>query len=262
MSSPLLQALDQHVAAATKQNLTADRAPALAPPLIAAESPLLELLINDLRATVPRELQTQLCRASSLSAALDWLAASALYRWVEAKPITARAYLNQLGHDPRRAGLALATGIAAQMEPPPQTPHWRRLDRVGLVLQLTIATLILAGRGTLFWLLAVLCGSGIDPRVTSFVSIMMGQQLLATTSSVSGAMLAGCTAIIWLALEAVLGPIVMERSRQLPARGDGLAPPVSWRQDTFYVVWWIQSGGVLVSVTVAMLARIAWACSR
>src|SRR5205807_1719415 len=46
---------------------------------------------------------------------------------------------------------------------------------------------------------------------------------------------------LWLTLEVAVAPRLMEFVRQLPARAQGLPPPLSWRADSFYVAWQFQA---------------------
>jgi hypothetical protein len=53
---------------------------------------------------------------------------------------------------------------------------------------------------------------------------------------------------LWFGLEAVLAPRIMEMMRQLPARRQGHPPPLNWRVDAFYVVWFVQAT-ILLTLT-------------
>src|SRR3954454_11122418 len=113
------------------------------PPAVASQSPLHEVLIDEVAASLPSPLAARLKAIPTVGQAQDWIAAGAVYSLVANDPYLARRFLDELDSNPRQAGLALAKTYASRMEPPPRDARWHSLDRWGLLLQLVVAGLIL-----------------------------------------------------------------------------------------------------------------------
>lgn len=130
------------------------------------------MLIRDIAASLPAELATRIEAAPSVEEVHNWIAAGAVYRWVDSGPPLAHIFLAEVADSPKRAGLVLAKTLAARMEPPPRGARWHRRDHIGLVFQLAVVCAILVCRGLFFnplghyggsplfqsWLAALLCG--------------------------------------------------------------------------------------------------------
>jgi len=183
------------------------------PPRSAPQSPLHEILIKEVEASLPRELCHRLREAATLTEVNDWIAAGALFRWVARDPYLSRIFLEGILVNPRDAGMILARAIASRMEPPERNARWRRLDCIGILFQSAFALLTLFARVALM-------------SVLSFHKVAPCLQV-----GILG---------IWMALETTLAPGILEYLRQTPALRLGLPPPLSWRSDTFHVFWFLQ----------------------
>ena len=87
----------------------------VAPPAIAQLSPIHEMLVLDVAEGSPWELREAIRSAATIGELNDWIAAGAMFRWVEMEPFLKRVYLDALGGDPRQAPLAVARVMAAQI---------------------------------------------------------------------------------------------------------------------------------------------------
>jgi hypothetical protein len=216
------------------------------PRQVVAQSPLLEVLIDEIATPLPPPLAARFKAAPTAACARHWLVAGAVYASIENDPYLARRFLDELGDDPERTGLALAKAFAARLEPPPRSALWHASDRLGLVLQVAFACAALLMRG----LLLQCCVGPLDSIATrlSLLAVVHGlfradlllqasDRGLASTGLLLGAML-------WFGLEAAAFPAVMEWLRQFPARRQGLPPPLAWRIDVFYLVWFAQASAL------------------
>src|SRR6266542_887348 len=109
------------------------------PPLIAGQSPLHEVLLTELGATLPAPLAARLKTATTVGQVQDLLAAGALYEWVATDAFAAGQYLREVEQHPQQAGLALGKAIAARHEPPERDPSWHRRDYLGQAFQFAVA---------------------------------------------------------------------------------------------------------------------------
>ncbi len=116
------------------------------PPTVAAQSPLHELLICEIAATIPPALAQRLRQAKSVSPVHDWIAAGAMYNWVKADSALGQKFIEELGDRPKDAALALARTIARTLDPPPPAAEAPLLDKVGLLGEVTVAAAILCVR--------------------------------------------------------------------------------------------------------------------
>lgn len=222
------------------------------PPAVACLSPLHELLIQEVSAALPPDLRARLSAAPSVAAAQDWIAAGTIYTWLKGDAYLAQQFLGAVTANPSQAALALARAFASRMEPPPRDRPWRVRDRLGLALQLGVGCIFLVCRGLLFVLLDCFAkGTNLDFRLAAIVNGMAGGGLLQTNlASAPAAVVALGAAAVWFGLEAVLAPRIMELARQLPSRWNGRPPPLAWRTDTFYWLWWGQALAFLVWASV------------
>src|SRR5438132_838940 len=78
------------------------------PPNVIAQSPMLEVLIDEIAAPLPPPLAARVKSAPTAARARGWLIAGAVYSSVEGDPYLARRFLDELGDDPEQAGLTLA----------------------------------------------------------------------------------------------------------------------------------------------------------
>jgi hypothetical protein len=250
--------LSERADAFTDRNLAS--APAK-PPAVAAASPLHELLVRELAESLPQELRSRLEAEPSVARVMDWLAAGALFRWVQHDTPARRAFLASVMANPEQAALALARAMSARMEPPPRDAAWRAADRLGLIKQLLFAAGVLAARGSLFAGLGWI--AGLSPFVSgeSFLLSFTGLRLIIMNQPHDWLGLAVLgVAGGWLVWEAVHVPILMERLRQAPARARQLAPPRSWRLDTFTVAW-VAQALILLALLSARFGITAWAAT-
>ncbi len=243
MASTSPTSLSERVAELTQHNNTT----APLPPLpVAAQSPFHEVLMRDLAASLPAELAKRLEAATTVGDVHDWLAAGAVYRWLEEDTYLSRLFLEEVSNDPKSAGLTLAKALAARMGPVARDAQWHCYDRIGLVLQLGVASLLLVCRGLPLYILDHNSRYGFSfPPELGHAEVMRGVVGLTllprglSVVSLSNALL-GC-ATLWLVFEAVYAPRVMESVRQFPAKLQNIPPPLIERVDTFYVIWVIQT---------------------
>lgn len=219
---------------------TQDGRPAFSPPAVAGLSPLHEILILEVAAGLPDVLAARLKVAPTVGATQDWLAAGAVFHWARSDPSLERQFLRELGDNPKQAGLALARALAAR-EPPARDAAWKIRDQLGLAFQLFVAGLFLFVRGLLLTFLNPFSAVSWTCDVTMLPRGIAGVDLLTAPMTrwqcVAGFFTGG---LLWLCLEVTLAPRLMEYIRQLPAYVKTLPPPLSWRLDTFYVLWFAQ----------------------
>jgi hypothetical protein len=219
----------------TARTLAADPAK---PPAVAAASPIHEILVRELAHGLPPELREKVEAEPSLNRVMDWLAVAALYRWVQNDAVARRAFVSAASTNPTDAGLALARAISARMEPPPRGAEWHRCDGLGLFNEIFFASAVLCGRATLFSALAWFAGLWVSPSAPVLLRGLFGVGVVfgmppANFYHVANAALASG----WFLAEAFWVPRIMERIRQSPAQQRGIAPPRSWRLDTFHAIW-------------------------
>src|SRR5262245_47592948 len=101
------------------------------PPVVTAQSPLHELLIDEIAASIPQELALKLRASRTVAQAHDWIAAGAMYTWIKTNRSLAELFLHELGDRPHEASLALARTVARTLDPPPPAPRAPTLDRLG-----------------------------------------------------------------------------------------------------------------------------------
>lgn len=259
MASTSPTSLSERAEAITQRNNGADPLP---PPPVAAQSPFHEVMMGEITASLPGALKARMEAAPSVGDVCDWIAAGAVYRWIQGDPSLSRIFLHEVSTDPQRAGLALAKALAARLEPPPRDAQWHRYDYIGLALQLAVVGILLVCRSLLFSLLSPY-GTASPPEfgLAALLRGVLGLDLLSggLPGGLRPAAILGCAAL-WLGFEAIAAPRVMEHIRQLPARLKQLPPPLAWRADAFHVFWLVQATILLVCVCVrggAHLAHIA-----
>lgn len=239
-----LSSLMRQAASVTGRHIAACP-PARATPVV-GESPLHELLVQDLLASLPAELAARLRSAPGLQAAQDWIAVATLYSWVAKDPPVAQRFLNEVAANPKQAGLALATALSTRLGPPARDAVWHWWDRVGVALQLLVAGVLLLMRAALFaWLAGLALGTPLDLAPSALGRGLLGQGLPPAEGPwglLTLVVLAG--AALWLALEATAGPVLMEEFRRLPAQEHHLPPPVAWRAEAWNYAWFLQASGL------------------
>jgi hypothetical protein len=213
-----------------------------------------EVLFNEFAATLPAPLAARLRAADSPGTTIDWMFAGAVYRAVADDPFLAAQFLARIETNPREAGMAMASALASKQEPPPRDAAWHRRDRLGLTLQLGVAALVLIGRFMLFMALAALIQPPMTPITPSTVlPVMLGLDLFQAARDgglANSPWLA--LAVVWVGVEALAVPHLLEFLRQLPARLQRNPPPLSWRIDTFFVLWYMQAMIPLLIVEAAL----------
>lgn len=230
-----------------------------ASPAAATRSVLVEVLLEDLAATMPAPLAARVRAGKSPGTAVDWLAAGAVYRAVAHDRYLAGQFLKLVDDNPRAAGVALAWALASKHEPPPRDAAWHRRDRLGLVLQFLAAALVLVARLALFVKLA----SSIRPAATSLrgADILPSLYGLRLCEIGQGGGLVSMVwlpiALVWAGLEVAYSPQLLEQLRRLPARLRGQPPPLPWRADAFLVVWSAQAVLVYFIVLTALCRALA-----
>jgi hypothetical protein len=214
---------------------------------------LIDVLIAELAQALPRPLADRLAAGDCQGAIPDWLIDAAVYRSIAQDPSLARRFLLELESGPGKAGLALARAFAWTMEPPPRDAGWFRRDLLGMILQLGLAAAVLVTRCVLFLVMAALLGAETGWSLDSLPRGLLGLDLLA--SAREGGLFACAMldlAVLWLGVEAVGVPRLLESMRQRPARRSGLPPPLAWRTDTFYVLWFLQAASLQVIFGIAL----------
>jgi hypothetical protein len=247
---------------ALRAGQTAGSPPDRLPPP-AARSVLVEVLLAEFGATLPEPFAARVRTADSPGTAIDWMFAAAVYRAVADDPFLAKQFLARVDSDPRAVGIAMATALASKQEPPRRDAAWHHVDWAGLFLQLSAAAIILVAR----WLLLIPLASLVRPSVmTASLTSNMGEwfgpgRLTGLRASEVTVSILLTMAAVWLCLEAVVVPRLLEWLRQLPARRRGFPPPLAWRTDTFYVLRYVQAMAVLLVVEAALfitLGRMAF----
>jgi hypothetical protein len=226
-------------------------------PAVATQSPLHEVLIAEVAASLPSPLANRLRSAASVDRLQDWLAAAALYPLVAHDPRLAKRYLAELGENPREANQALLRAHAAHAQAPRRDATWYWRDLLGACYQVSYALFMLLVRGLLFGALA--CWAGLTTAAWSdpalYLRGLLGWDLLAgTVTDPTYTILALGAAGLWLGKEAIGGTEIMETLRQRPARRAQLSLPVTWRADTFYLLWYAQSAALALCV----VGRFFW----
>ena len=203
----------------TAQHLR-DGAKSSPPPVVAAQSPLHELLIDEVTASLPPPVAERLRASTSVARAHDWIAAGAMYRWIMADKSLAQRFLADLGDRPSQAGLVLARTVALTLEPPPPDRTAVVLDRWGLVLQFLAVVAVLAIRGLLFALLLPFAtgARSLDLKAILSAIALPGLAWLADPPvRLATAFSLACSSG-WLLLECAFVPRLLERCRRLPLR--------------------------------------------
>jgi hypothetical protein len=231
---------------------------AMPPPAVAVHSPWHEVLVAEVAASLPPPVAERLRQAPTVAAAHDWIAAGALYSWLGNDPALGPVFLREVGEDPRRAGLALARAVAARMELPPRTAAWHSADRRGLALAVAAAGLLLGARALLFAGLALLLETA---TAGDWWSALFGVDIAPgrLEDGLIWAVVPGLAAL-WLGLEAICGPRLLEHLRGWPARRRGLPPPLSWRADALHALWYAQAAGLLLVWTVRCGIQLVQDC--
>jgi hypothetical protein len=229
------------------------------PPPAAARSVLVEVLLAEFAAALPEPFAARVRAANNPGTAMDWMFAGAVYRAAAYDPYLAAQFLARIDADPRAAGLAMTKALASKQEPPLRDAAWHRRDWAGLILQLSAAAIIFfAGR-----LLLILIASLINPfmaktTLTSIRANWVGPDLLPDLRAIELIVSILLTiAVLWLSLELVVVPRLLELLRQLPARWRGFSPPLAWRIDAFYVLWCAQSMVALLLVEAVVFRTLA-----
>lgn len=224
------------------------------PPQIAAHSPLHELFIEEIGASLPSEILQRIKSANQVGQLHDWFAAAGLYRWISSQPDVARDFLAQLGGQPREAGLALATALARKIEIPPPQPLAREFDLWGAAWQsVGILGLSVLRAWAVVMIIAWLTQ---HPRTwagaaESFLMLVRGDWL--THSLLEG--LAGCVVVAgWLCVEGALAPRVIDFIRELPYEGTTVAYRRGWHMEGLVLHAWLQP--LLLQVALAISVAV------
>lgn len=227
----------------------------VAPPAIAAANPFLEVLVVEVKATLPREFESLVQSTRDVASLMDWVAAAQMYRWLLPDQGKAALFLQKLSAGPRRACEAFACAVAAGAEPPERGPQWRALDRFGLALQLGVGAEVLLLRACVVLLLARAAGVHLAlPLLANWLAATLDIPLIALGMASQPAQIAALAALaIWHACEVLFVPRLMERARQWPCGGHHRALPLAWRASAFYTAWGLQSA---VLMAYAILAGI------
>lgn len=211
------------------------------PPLVAAQSPIHELLIEEIAASVPQELALKLRALRTVARAHDWIAAGAMYTWIKTNPPLARQFLHELGDRPEQAALALAKTVARTLDPPPPDPRAPARDRLGIAIQGFVATLMLGVRGLVFVSLLSLA-TGRTWSLESPGRLVTGiiwpdlVWLKAPAAPLAATSAFACGSG-WLLLECICMPRWLRYCRGLPLRRLPLRVYSDWRIDSIPVFW-------------------------
>lgn len=212
------------------------------PPTVVPQSPLLELMIDEVTSLVPPALAAKLQESRSPAAVSDWIGAGAMYSWLSANAFLAKTFLREVGNNPKHACLSLARTVGAILDPPAPDLEVVDLDRQGLFLQILLSSVLLLLRGLVLSMLsaaatgvffdehALLRTIAIESAATNLVWLdghREGLQLC---------VILAC-AIIWLCGEAVLVPMVLQRCRDAFIRKVPARQWQHWRKDSLAVAW-------------------------
>lgn len=211
--------------------------------LVAPQSPLHELLIEEVAALVPHEVALKLRASRSVADAHDWIAAAAMYSWIRSDSLLAQQFLLELNDRPKEAALALSRTVARTLEPPPPDPRAPALDRLGLAIEALFATLILGLRGVVFVSLFLLAtgatwsleGVAAQRLVTS--GLLPDLIFLSSPDAPLLAVVTLLSASSWLVLETMLVPRSLRFLRNLPLRWLPRRSYTGWRLDSTPVLW-------------------------
>jgi hypothetical protein len=258
MASTSPDPLEKRIENLTSRNSQAGGA-GLSPPVAAGQSPLHEVLIEEVAAALPEPVARQLRSAPTLARVQDWLAAGSIHGLASGDAYLTRRFLAELGDDPRRAALALARALAGRMQPLPD-PDRQRADRLGLVFQLLVACMLLVVRAFLFTVGAAGLRALSQPEPAALLHGLVGLDLLLrpVPDRFLGAALVAA-ASTWLALEALAGARVIEAVRQGPARLRKLPPLLTWRADAFHAMWFLQATLLLLAFGARSLVLVVHA---
>jgi hypothetical protein len=235
----------------TARHSSEENAP-VQPPVVAAQSPLHELLIDEIAASIPPDVTRKLRAANTVASVHDWIAAASMFTWIESDKRLSQQFLDEIGDRPSSACLALARTIARTLDPPPPDPQAPVLDRWGLLLEMVAAAIILAMRAGLLLLLFSLA-VGVWPSLgaAGIVHQIILPDLLSAAVAPSALAFAVMCATTWLLAEVVIVPRLLESVRALPLRSLSVRVYTNWRTDALYVFW--VSHAVILQV--AMILR-------
>lgn len=211
------------------------------PPTVAAQSPIHELIIEEIAASIPRHVAEKLRTARTVDKAHDWIAAAAMYTWIKPNSLLAQQFLADLGDHPQEASLALARSVARTLEPPPPDPREACLDRWGVVLQLLCAVLVLTARG-LFFVGLLAFASAVTFSWDMIYRVVGGVVLpdlvwLDNPNNLLFANIALFFASGWLLLECLYVPGLLNHSREFYSRKLLARAHADWRVDSLQASW-------------------------
>jgi hypothetical protein len=210
--------------------------------------------VQDVAAAAPPGLRDPLVAATTIAELNDWIAAAAMYRWIQAEPRLQRQFLRELADSPRQAALALARTMAARMDPPERDAAWHAADRAGLRWQLALVAACLVVRaGLAGWVAGPWPSMGWHDTAYWLSALVDAPLWSATAPAGVAGIAAGLVVAGWHVLELRWAPAVFERARQYPARVRAVPAPQAWRADTFATLWAAQAailcaGGVMRAV--------------
>lgn len=214
-------------------------------PRIAAQSPLHELLIQEIAATVPTPVAEKLRATESIDVVTDWLVAGSLWKWLcEDSQIgrdAAAQFLEDLENNPRLAGLALTTTVARSLTPVLPFKSASMFDRMGAVLQCLAAGMWLAVRGTLLALMAVAASAAesLSDNIVSYATLGCFWPLAlcrdATETSRLPVLIFGGFLLVIL-VELLFAPRLLRAVRRLPFRMQRPGPLLDWRVDSLLML--------------------------
>lgn len=235
MSTSLLSSLRECADRLTEQNCSAQ--PQAAPPY-AFQSPLHEVLAEEVAASLPPPLAAKLRSANSLGELHEWLAAAAIYRTAEGEPTMLDSLMRELDADPN-PGRAVSAYIKAMVERELARLHdkrWRSLDLLGVLLGLPAVAAVLLARCVLLVFASTLVSQPINLPLAPMVTLWPAAVLSVAPTNYTGAALLS-VAILWFTLEGIGVPFAFEYLRRLPARRARALAPVLSRTDAFYIAW-------------------------
>lgn len=211
------------------------------PPLVAAQSPVHELLIEEIAASIPQELALKLRASRTVAQAHDWIAAGAMYTWIKTNPPLARQFLDELEDRPEQAALALAKTVARTLDPPPPDPRAPAWDRLGIAIQGFVAILMLGVRGLVFVsLLSLATGRtwSLEPPGRLVTGMVLPDLVwLEASAAPLAATVAFACGSGWLFLDCICIPRWLRICRGLPLRRLPLRVRPDWRIDSVPVFW-------------------------